>query len=126
MAADNPSYRYDRLEGDATVAQNPEERRTRQFLYTALAISSLVNILFIVKWFVSFSEESHLLTISRSSYGRVNFSSIYVPKLTTLQQVFSTTYQSRSNGVPSTVISIIPNWMSFGSSMGHLTTAWSL
>jgi hypothetical protein len=90
MVAENPSYRYDRLEGDATVVQNPEERRTRRFLHIALAISSLVNIMFIVKWLVSFSAESHLPTISRSPYGKSNFATIYIPKLTTLQQVFST------------------------------------
>jgi hypothetical protein len=90
MVAENSSYRYDPLEGDATVVQNPEERRTRRFLYIAWAISSLVNILFIVKWFMSFSEESHLPTISRSPYGKSDFATIDIPKLTTLQQVFST------------------------------------
>lgn len=75
MTADNPSYQYDLLEGHAMVVQNPEDRRTRRFLYTALAISSLVNILFIVKWFVSISEETHLPNLSRSSYGKSNFAS---------------------------------------------------
>jgi hypothetical protein len=69
MAADKLSYRYDRIEGNATVVKIPEERRIRRFLYAALAISCLVHILFIAKWFMS-SEESHPLNISRSPYGK--------------------------------------------------------
>jgi hypothetical protein len=60
MAADNLSYTYDLLEGHAMVVQNLEERRTRRFLYTALAILSLVNMMLIAKWFVSITEETPL------------------------------------------------------------------
>ncbi|KAK9421650.1 putative Cyclochlorotine biosynthesis protein O [Seiridium unicorne] len=69
MAAGNSSYRYDLLEGHAMVAHNSENRKTRRFLYTFLTISSLVNILFIAKWFASISEETHLPNLSRASYA---------------------------------------------------------
>ncbi|GAP87165.1 hypothetical protein SAMD00023353_2301080 [Rosellinia necatrix] len=69
MAADNPSYKYDLLEGHAVVAQSQEDRRTKRFLYTALAISSLLNVLLAMRWFVSILEETHFSNPGRSSYA---------------------------------------------------------
>lgn len=75
MAADKPSYKYDLLEGHVMVAQNQRDRRTKRFLYTALAVSGLLNLLLVVKWFVPILRETHLPQLSRSAYGETNFAS---------------------------------------------------
>lgn len=125
MAADHPSYKYDLLRGHAVVPKTQEGRRTKGLLYTALAVSSLVNLLLVVRWLVPISEETLLPQISRSSYGEKNFlpaSKVYA-KLTSLQRVFSMMYHSLLNGRPSTAMSIIPSWMSSGNLMACSITA---
>ncbi|KAG8156765.1 hypothetical protein KVR01_013370 [Diaporthe batatas] len=69
MAAHSPFYKYDLLEGHAMAAQNQEDRRTKRILYAALAVSSLLNLLLVVKWLVPRLEETDLPHLSRSSYA---------------------------------------------------------
>jgi len=51
------------------VFKNRDTRRTKRLLHTLLTISSVVNILFVVKWFISLPEETLTPHLSRSSYA---------------------------------------------------------
>lgn len=95
MAVDELSYRYDRIEGNTTVVQNPSERRTKRFLSIALAISFLVHVIFIAKWFIS-SKEDHSPAISRSPYG------------TSYESIVNNIKHSRANSPPAGLLNDVP------------------